>query len=124
MNPLGFYGLDLDISVETEIDNLHLHELTDLTEDMANALNNKHFIDNDEAPHINDESKPVFPDQLSDVEKIGLIRGLCDRIDWNWNPFERIFSQRDSSSIKAFLTSTHDSYRRPWGKNLHASDIA
>ena len=35
-----------------------------------------------------------------------------------WGELERIFSQRDSSSIKAFLTSTHDSYRRPWGKNI------
>ncbi|MFM7887560.1 MAG: VapE domain-containing protein [Pseudanabaena sp.] len=35
-----------------------------------------------------------------------------------WGELERIFSQRDASSIKAFLTSTHDSYRRPWGKNI------
>jgi predicted P-loop ATPase len=35
-----------------------------------------------------------------------------------WGELERIFSQRDASSIKAFLTSTHDSYRRPWGKTI------
>lgn len=81
MQPLGYYGLNLDISTEIEIDNLHLPHLTDLLDDMATALNNKHYIDNDEAPEISNEDKPIDPDNLSDLEKIGLIRGLCDRIE-------------------------------------------
>jgi hypothetical protein len=81
MQPLGYYGLSLDPTTDIAIDNLHLHELTDLIDDMTTALNSTYFLDNEEAPEITDESKPVFADQLSDVEKIGLIRGLCDRIE-------------------------------------------
>ena len=35
-----------------------------------------------------------------------------------WGELERIFNQRDASSIKSFLTSTSDMYRRPWGKTV------
>jgi hypothetical protein len=79
--PLGFYGLDFEAEIEIAIDGLHLHELTDLLHDMASALNNMHYIDNDEAPEILDMDKPITPDDLSDAEKISLVRGLCDRIE-------------------------------------------
>ena len=81
MQPLGYYGLSLDPTTDIAIDNLHLPELTDLLDDMASALNNKHYMDNDEAPEIKDLDKPIIPDDLSDAEKIALIRGLCDRIE-------------------------------------------
>jgi predicted P-loop ATPase/5S rRNA maturation endonuclease (ribonuclease M5) len=35
-----------------------------------------------------------------------------------WGELERIFSQRDDSVIKSFLTSTHDNFRRPWGRTI------
>jgi hypothetical protein len=81
MQPLGYYELSLDPTTDIAIDNLRLHELVVLLHDMARDLDTTHYIDNDEAPEFSDEDKPVFPDQLSDVEKIGLIRGLCDRIE-------------------------------------------
>lgn len=37
-----------------------------------------------------------------------------------WGELERIFNQRDASSIKSFLTSTSDMYRRPWGKTVES----
>lgn len=79
--PLGYYGLNLDISTEIEIDNLHLHELTNLLKNTTTTLNNKHYIDNEEAPCINEEYLFTGLEHLSDIEKIGAIRGLCDRIE-------------------------------------------
>ena len=79
--PLGFYGLSLDPTTDIAIDNLHLPGLTYLLDDMAAALNDSHYIDNDEAPPIEDIDKPISPEDLSDAEKIALIRGLCDRIE-------------------------------------------
>ncbi len=79
MQPLGYYGLILDPITDIAIDNLHLPELTDLLNDMTNSLNDRHYIDSEEAPLIID--KPITPDDLSDAGKIALIRGLCDRIE-------------------------------------------
>jgi hypothetical protein len=79
--PLGFYGLDFEAEIEIAIDGLHLPQLTDLLDDMASSLNNTHYIDNDEVPEILDMDKPITSDDLSDAEKISLIRGLCDRIE-------------------------------------------
>ena len=81
MQPLGYYGLSLDPTTDIAIDNLQLPQLTDLLDDMATDLNIRHYIDNDEAPAIEDVEKPIKPDDLSDAEKIALIRGLCDRIE-------------------------------------------
>lgn len=78
--PLGYYGLSLDPTTDIEIDNLRLHELVSTLDDMTTALNTKHYIDNDDVPAIM-EASPIDPDDLSDVEKIALIRGLCDRIE-------------------------------------------
>jgi hypothetical protein len=80
MQSLGYYGLNLDISTEIEIDNMPLHELTNLLDDTTTLLNTKHYIDDDDTPAIM-ESSTINPDDLSDMEKIGLIRGLCDRIE-------------------------------------------
>jgi hypothetical protein len=80
MQSLGYYGLNLDISTEIEIDNMPLHELTNLLDDTTTLLNTKHYIDDDDAPAIM-ESSTINPDDLSDMEKIGLIRALCDRIE-------------------------------------------
>jgi hypothetical protein len=57
-----------------------LHELASLLDDLTTALNTKHYIDDEEAPAIMEPSA-IDLDELSDMEKIGLIRGLCDRIE-------------------------------------------
>ena len=80
MKSLADYGLNLDITTELELDGMHLHQLTMLLNDFADTLNNKHYIDNDEAPEIT-EDMPISLDELSDVESLGLIRWLCDRIE-------------------------------------------
>lgn len=77
--PLGFYGLSLGADIETAIDALPLHELTDLLDDTTSFLNFRYFVDDDDAPQI--LTKPLDIDELSDIDKIGLIRGLCDRIE-------------------------------------------
>jgi|GEM_PF-2203942 hypothetical protein len=80
MQPLGYYGLSLDPTTDIAIDALQLHELTNLLDDTTTLLNTKHYIDDDDAPAIMDTST-INPDDLSDMEKIGLIRALCDRIE-------------------------------------------
>jgi hypothetical protein len=80
MQSLGYYGLKIDTETEIAIDGLQLHELTNLLDDTTTLLNTKHYIDDDDAPAIMDTST-INPDDLSDMEKIGLIRGLCDRIE-------------------------------------------
>lgn len=81
--PFGFYGLNLDISTEIAIDNLKLHELTDLLEDVAGDLNTIHYLMDKNAPPIEEEVTASTSDLLgqSDLGKIGAIRGLCDRIE-------------------------------------------
>lgn len=81
MQPLGYYGLNLSADTEKAIDNLKLHELIDLANDVTCDMTATHCIDNEEAPLITHEGKPISPDQLSDLQKLGLIRGLCDRIE-------------------------------------------
>lgn len=82
MQPLGYYGLNLGNEVEQAIDGLPLHEQIDLLDDMIREMALTHYINNDEIEEaIIDEHKPIFAYQLSDLEKIGLIRGLCDRIE-------------------------------------------
>jgi len=80
MQSLGYYGLKIDTETEIAIDGLQLHELTNLLDDTTTLLNTKHYIDDDDTPAIMDTST-INPDDLSDMEKIGLIRGLCDRIE-------------------------------------------
>lgn len=80
MKSLADYGLNLDITTELEIDGMHLHQLTHLLNDFADALNNKHYIDNDEAPEITG-AMPISLDEFSDVESLVLIKWLCDRIE-------------------------------------------
>ena len=80
--PFGHYGVDLDISSEISIDNLALHELTDLLSDIVDDLNDTHYLSNDEVPEIREASyAAVDLISLSDLGKIGAIRGLCDRIE-------------------------------------------
>jgi hypothetical protein len=81
MQSLGYYGLNLDISTETEIDNMPLHELTDLLDDMVDQMNFHHYLGNPEVPTLPNSDKCVTPDELTDLQKIGLIRALCDRIE-------------------------------------------
>lgn len=81
MRPLGYYGLNLDISTETAIDNMPLAALVDLLDDIANQMICDHYLEDVEFTPNPQEGKPVTPDELSDIEKIGLIRGLCDRIE-------------------------------------------
>jgi hypothetical protein len=77
--PLGFYGLKVGLEAEEAIDALPLHELTDLLDDTTQALNSKHYLDAEDVPLV--ISKPLDIDDLVDIDKIGLIRGLCDRIE-------------------------------------------
>jgi len=79
--PFGYYGLNLDAETEQAIDKLELHELIDLADDMTNEMGSRFYIDNEEVELISDLDKPIFPHELSDLEKLGLIRGLCDRIE-------------------------------------------
>ncbi|MBD2178398.1 hypothetical protein H6F42_15875 [Pseudanabaena sp. FACHB-1998] len=83
MKPFGYYGLNLDISTEIAIDNLQLHELTDLLNDLTFDLNNTHYLENDEVIGIAPQTKESTHDLLgqSDLGKLGAIRGLCDRIE-------------------------------------------
>ncbi|WP_055077657.1 hypothetical protein [Pseudanabaena sp. 'Roaring Creek'] len=83
MNPTPFYkyGLNLDIKAEQAIDALPLHELTDLLDNAATSLNIDHYIDNESVPVIEEEDKPIDTSLLSSMGRIGLIRGLCDRIE-------------------------------------------
>jgi hypothetical protein len=77
--PLGFYGLELGADIETAIDALPLHELTDLLDDTISFLNHRYYMCDADAPHI--LTKPLAIDDLADIDKIGLIRGLCDRLE-------------------------------------------
>jgi hypothetical protein len=79
MQSLGYYGLNLDTSTEIEIDNMELHGISFLLDQAGSALCCKHYIDKEDAPLIT--STPLDVDSLSDMEKIGLIRGLCDRLE-------------------------------------------
>ncbi|TYQ29977.1 hypothetical protein [Pseudanabaena sp. UWO310] len=81
MNPTPFYkyGLNLDIKTEQAIDALPLHELSFLLDRAGSDLCSKHYMDDEDAPLIT--STPLDIDELSDMEKIGLIRGLCDRLE-------------------------------------------
>jgi len=79
--PFGYYGLNLDISTEIELDSLQLHEQTDLISTITAFLNDKHFYSNDEALEIVAHDRDDMAYKLSDIEQIGLIRGLCDRIE-------------------------------------------
>lgn len=81
--PLGHYGLNLDISTEIAIDNLKLHELTNLLSVISGDLDTTHYLLNKEAPEIDDDTAGETADllKLSDMEKIGAIRGLCDRLE-------------------------------------------
>lgn len=81
--PLGHYGLNLDISTEIAIDNLKLHELTNLLCVIAGDLDTTHYLLNKEAAPIDEETMDSTSDLLkqSDIDKIGAIRGLCDRIE-------------------------------------------
>jgi hypothetical protein len=81
MQPLGYYGLNLDISTEVEIGNMPLHELTDLLDDMSDQMNSDHYLCNEQVLSIPHGDKCVTPDELTDLQKIGLIRALCDRIE-------------------------------------------
>ena len=77
--PFGYYGLNLDISTEIELDNLKLPELTDLLDDMVSDLNTTYYLNDDDVDNI--YFAPIKPCELSDVSKLALIRGLCDRIE-------------------------------------------
>ena len=77
--PLGYYGLNLDTTTELVIDNMHLHELTNFLDNITTELNAKHYLDNDSIPAIEEDEELSL--DLSDLEKIELIRGLCDRIE-------------------------------------------
>ncbi len=83
MNPktLGYYGLNLDISTEIAIDGMPLHHLTDLLGDISGDLNLVHYLENDDALAIKEEEKIPTLHDLSDCEKVGLIRALCDRLE-------------------------------------------
>jgi hypothetical protein len=79
MKPLGYYGLEVSIEAEEAIDALPLHELTDLLDDTVTFLNARYYMNEADVPHI--LKKPLDIDDLADIGKIGLIRGLCDRIE-------------------------------------------
>lgn len=81
MQPLGYYGLKLDISTEIEIDNLALHQLVDILDDASRMLYGKHYVDNKDVPTIRESEKPIDATMLSDSEAIGFIRAMCDRIE-------------------------------------------
>lgn len=79
MQPLGYYGLKIDPATETAIDSMKLHELSFLLDSTGSALCCKHYMDKEDAPLIT--STPLDVDDLSDLQKLGFIRGLCDRIE-------------------------------------------
>lgn len=80
--PLGYYGLKLDADVETAIDEARLEILIDLFEDVAINICDRHVYLKDE-PLIIDQSDRILPflPKLSDLDQIGMIRALCDRIE-------------------------------------------
>jgi len=80
--PLGYYGLKFEPETEQAIEDLPLHYQIDLAKNMINDLWTSHYLDNDDIEDaIEDELQPIEAGQLSDLDKIGLIRGLCDRIE-------------------------------------------
>ena len=81
MQPLGYYGLNLGNEVEQAIDGMLLHELTDMTSDISADLNNAHYLENDEVELIPEEKKFYFHYTMTDLKKLALLRGLCDRIE-------------------------------------------
>lgn len=82
MKPFGFYGLNLDISTEAAIDGLELHELIESAHDCVRDLAFTHYITNDAITEaIAPEKRPIRHEDLTDLDRIGLIRGLCDRIE-------------------------------------------
>ena len=81
--PFGYYGLNFQAEVERTTDDLQMHELTDLLNDITADLNYTHYLDNDEIIGIARQIKQstCFFLDLSDVEKVAAIRALCDRIE-------------------------------------------
>lgn len=80
--PLGYYGLQIDADVEAAIDEARLEVLIDLFEDLAINVCDRHFYLKDEPLSI-DQSDRILPflPTLSDLNQIGMIRALCDRIE-------------------------------------------
>ena len=80
MQPLGYYGLNFTQATEQAIDNAPIHELTNCLHDIASTINHTHYLNSDLAPEIEEEFLDS-PELLTDMERIGLIRALCDRIE-------------------------------------------
>lgn len=80
--PLGYYGLQIEADIETAINEARLEVLIDLFEDIAFNICNRHFYLKDE-PLAIDQSDRILPflPALSDLNQIGMIRALCDRIE-------------------------------------------
>lgn len=80
--PFGFYGLRIDGDIEAAIDDSRLEILIDLFEDIAINICDRHFYSKDEPLSI-DQSDRILPflPTLSDLDQIGMIRALCDRIE-------------------------------------------
>lgn len=79
--PLGYYGLNFDADIETAIDEARLEILVDLFEDVAINICDRHYYNtNTDGIKPSERIMPFLP-ALSDVNQIGMIRALCDRIE-------------------------------------------
>jgi hypothetical protein len=79
--PLGFYGLKVEPATEEAIDKARMGVLIDLFEDFANGICDRHYYNTNEPQVETGEMlSPLIP-ELSELQHIGMIRALCDRIE-------------------------------------------
>jgi hypothetical protein len=80
--PLGHYGLQIDADVEAAIDEARLEVLIDLFEDISTDICDRHYYEQESVGAIasTERISPFLP-VLSDLNQIGMIRALCDRIE-------------------------------------------
>ena len=80
--PLGYYGLQSDADAEAAIDEARLEVLIDLFEDISTDICDRHYYGQEDIEAIasSERISPFLP-ELSDLNQIGMIRALCDRIE-------------------------------------------